>query len=135
MLAASLRGEEIGWQRSMRINAEVLGRIIPRNAIVLSDRSTELRVMGNVNARLVKPSTGGSDASPLTWHEITTAAESGNLWGIVAVDQGSFIDGKYGSALRDITVGDGTDTGFRKRNVGTGMLVLEYVGGGQTRSR
>ncbi len=124
-------GERGGWTSSMRNDADALATIIPNDTIVLSDRATELRVFGNVNARLLKPWPGESDAVPLTWREIATAAEGGLLWGIVAIDRESFIRGRYGSALQDIARGRSEDTGFRKREAGTGMLVLQYVGGGR----
>lgn len=101
MYANTVQGWKANRSRSCRSEcAQLLGHVIPRNRIVLTDNSVALRVRGNVNARrLNRPSI---QDDPLTVTGIRRAGREGFLWGIVIWEPDKCDGGYYGEAVREI---------------------------------
>ena len=106
-------------------NAQILGNLIPRDKVVLSDSIKELRVAGDVNARQLPEQRDQND--PLTFSEIRNAGVEGFLWGIVIWDLDKCRSGRCGEAVQDILLHPERFTEFRQKQGWRQPLVLQFM--------
>ena len=110
-----------------RAAIELLAAQVGRDQIVLSDAAGSLRIFGNLNARY--PGRLHMGEREVTLEEITAAARSGLLWGVVAVNEGRFRRGLYGHALKSLVLEAEHHPEWKESSLpGSEVRVLQMMG-------
>jgi hypothetical protein len=106
---------------------ELLAAQVGRDQIVLSDAAGALRVFGNLNAR--HPGRVHMKEPEVTLEEMTAAARSGLLWGVVAVNEDRIRSGLYGHALKSLVVEAEHHPEWKESSLpGSDVKVLQMMG-------
>lgn len=101
-------------------SAQKLGGLIPHDKIVLSDKIEELRIVGNVHARLLPKDI------PTPFSEIRKAGAEGFLWGIIILDPARFLRRKS-ETTRELLLHPEQFQQFHMLQGFRQLVVLKYV--------